>query len=124
VNVDGTVSARNIILLSDERFKNVLNKISLEKAEEEMLKLNIVKYKFKDRPDDEREYIGMIAQEVKKVISDAVDINKSSYVTSNGVITVNDLHSLNYTSIISYLIAAIQKSQNELIELEQILNNL
>ena len=123
VNVDGTVSARNIILLSDERFKNVLNKISVEKAAEDISKLEIVKYKFKDR-SDEREYIGMIAQQVKKIISDTVDINDSSYVTENGVITVNDLHSLNYTSIISYLIAANQNVQNELLELEKILNDL
>jgi hypothetical protein len=89
-----------------------------------MSKLEIIKYKFKDRPDNEREYIGMIAQQVKKIISDTVDINKSSYVTANGVIAVNDLHSLNYTSIISYLIAANQDVQNELLELEKILNNL
>jgi hypothetical protein len=66
----------------------------------------------------------MIAQQVKKVINDCVDINKSSYFTPNGIIKIDDLHSLNYISIISYLIAAIQNSQNELIELEQILNKL
>jgi hypothetical protein len=124
VNVDGTVSARNIVLLSDERFKNILGKISLEKAAEDMLKLNIVKYNFIDRQNDKKEYIGMIAQQVKKVINDCVDINKSSYFTPNGIIKIDDLHSLNYISIISYLIAAIQNSQNELIELEKILNKL
>ena len=124
LNVDGTVSARNIVLLSDERFKNILGKISLEKAAEDMLKLNIVKYNFIDRQNDKKEYIGMIAQQVKKIINECVDINKSSYFTSNGIIKIDDLHSLNYISIISYLIAAIQNSQNELIELEQILNKL
>jgi hypothetical protein len=117
-NVDGTVSARNIVLLSDERFKNILDKQDNNDSFNKINQLKIIKYKFKDRPDDDRVYTGMIAQQVKEVIDDAVDINSSTYQTDQGIINVNDVYSINYTSIISYLISSFQYTNNKLNLLE------
>jgi hypothetical protein len=118
VNVDGTVSARNIVLLSDERFKNITGYLDKEDAFNKINQIPIVKYKFKDRLEDEREYIGMIAQQVKEIINEAVDINTSTYETPDGIIDIEDIYSINYTTIISYLIAAYQHTKIKVNELK------
>jgi hypothetical protein len=118
LNVDGTLSARNIVLLSDERFKNVIGKLDKEEAFNKINQISIVKYKFKDQPDDKKEYTGMIAQEVKKIIDEAVDINTSTYETPEGIINIEDIYSINYTTIISYLIAAYQHAKIKVNELK------
>ena len=124
LNIDGTLSARNIVLLSDERFKNVLGDVDNETSKNDINKINIVKYKFKDRPDDSREFIGIIAQELEKIISDVVDINKSTYQTENGSINIDNLYSINYTSLLSYLISAIQYNQERIKKLEELLETI
>ena len=118
-NVDGTISARNIVILSDERFKNIIGKINNKEAFDKVNELKIVKYKFKDRPDDEREFIGMIAQQVKNVINEAVEINTSTYETSQGIINIEDTYSINYTAIVSYLISSYQYTNTRLNLLEE-----
>jgi hypothetical protein len=117
-NVDGTISARNIVLLSDGRFKNILDTQNNSEAFDKINKLKIIKYKFKDRPDDQREYTGMIAQQVREVIEDTVDINSSTYETQEGEILVENTLSINYTSIMAYLISSYQYTNNKLNILE------
>jgi hypothetical protein len=117
-NVDGTVSARNIVLLSDERFKNIVEHQDKKESFDKINKLKIIKYKFKDRPDDTREYTGMIAQQVKKVIDDAVDINSSTYETAEGEIFIDNIYSIDYTAIMSYLISSYQYINDKLNTLE------
>jgi hypothetical protein len=124
LNVDGTVSARNIVLLSDERFKNVTGYLDKEDAFNKINQIPIVKYKFKDRLEDEREYIGMIAQQVKEIINEAVDINTSTYETPEGTIDIEDIYSINYTTIISYLIAAFQFTNSKINLIENKLKNI
>jgi len=123
-NVDGTISARNIVLLSDERFKNVISKQDTNDAFDKINKVNIVKYQFKDRPDDDREFVGMIAQQVKQVIDDAVDINSSTYENSDGNIYIDNLYSINYTTIMAYLISAYQHTNDKLDYLENLVKNV
>jgi hypothetical protein len=118
-NIDGTVSARNIVLLSDERFKNVIGDIDRKEAYDDVNKLKIIKYKFKDRPDDDRIYTGMIAQQVREIIKNAVDINTSTYETPEGIINIKDTYSINYTTIISYLISSLQYTNLKLNLLEE-----
>jgi hypothetical protein len=118
-NIDGTVSARNIVLLSDERFKNVIGDIDRKEAYDDVNKLKIIKYKFKDRPDDDRIYTGMIAQQVREIINNAVDINTSTYETPEGIINIKDTYSINYTTIISYLISSLQYTNLKLNLLEE-----
>jgi hypothetical protein len=119
VNIDGTISARNIVLLSDERFKDITNNVNSEDAYNKINKLKIIKYKFKDRPDDDREYTGMIAQHVKEVIDDVVDINSSTYETTEGIINIDNIYSINYTSMVSYLISTLQFTNIKLKLLEE-----
>ena len=124
LNIDGTLSARNIVLLSDGRFKNILGDVNKKKSKEDIEKINIVKYKFKDRPDDKRIYTGIIAQDLSNIMSDVVDINKSTYITDNGNINIDNLYSINYTSLLGYLISAIQYNQTRIEKLELLLDSI
>ena len=121
-NVDGTLSARNIVLLSDERFKNIISNQDVTDAFNKINKLNIIKYKFKDRPHDDRQFIGMIAQQVKEVIDDAVDINSSTYQNEEGNVYIDNVYSINYTAIMAYLISSYQYTNNKLDNIENIIN--
>jgi hypothetical protein len=118
LNVDGTISARNIVLLSDQRFKTILGPVSGEESFNKLLLLEIVKYKYKDRPNDNREFVGMIAQQVQNIFPNAVDVNSSSYETPDGIIAIDDVYSINYPTVISYLISAIQHTQQRIQSLE------
>jgi hypothetical protein len=124
LNIDGTLSARNIVLLSDERFKNVIGGVDSKTSKENIEKINIVKYKFNDRPDDNRIYTGIIAQNLANIMKDIVDINKSIYKTPNGDIDVDNLYSINYTSLLGYLISAIQYNQKRIKNLEKLLDSV
>jgi len=128
VNVDGTTSAKNIVLLSDERFKDIIEELSPEDANEKIQKLQIVKYNYIDREND-KTHTGMIAQKVKEVIDDVVDINNSNYVINNGEedevsFEVKDVHSIDYNSVISYLLAALQYNISKIESLENMLDTL
>jgi hypothetical protein len=123
LNVDGTVSARNFVILSDKRFKNVIDNVSDQDSYDKISKLGVIKYKFKDRPDDTREYVGMIAQDVQNVIFDAVDENSSQYVTEDGIIQMDTVYSINYSALVSYLTSALQHTQKKLENAELLLNS-
>jgi hypothetical protein len=120
VNVDGTTSAKNVILLSDERFKDIIEYLSPEEANKKIQKLQIVKYNYIDREND-KIHTGMIAQQVKEVIEDVVDINSSDYIINNGeeTIHVKDVHSIDYNSVISYLLASLQYNISKIEQLEE-----
>jgi DNA-directed RNA polymerase subunit L len=119
VNIDGTLSARNIVLLSDERFKIVTDKLDQNDAYNKVKNIKIVKYKFNDRPDDDRIYTGMIAQQLQNVIENAVDINTSTYETTEGIIDIENTYSINYTVILSYLISTLQFTNIKIKDLEE-----
>lgn len=124
LNVDGTISCRNIVTLSDKRFKNVLGKISDKESYNNISKINIINYKYIDRPNDNRIYTGMVAQEVHDVLNDAVDIKSSIYKNQDGSIELPDVYSIKYNVIVSYLISAFKQSQIYINNLEKENENL
>jgi hypothetical protein len=123
LNVDGTVSCRNVVTLSDKRFKDVLGNISDKDSYENISKLNIINYKYIDRPDDDRVYTGMVAQDVYDIFNDAVDINSSTYISPDGTIEIPDIYSIKYNVINAYLISAFKQSQKYIKNLEEENNN-
>ena len=123
LNVDGTVSCRNVVTLSDKRFKDVLGNISDKDSYENISKLNIINYKYIDRPDDDRVYTGMVAQDVYDIFNDAVDINSSTYISADGTIEIPDIYSIKYNVINAYLISAFKQSQKYIKNLEEENNN-
>jgi hypothetical protein len=57
-------------------------------------------------------------------MKDVVDINKSTYITPNGDVNIDDLYSINYTSLLGYLISAIQYNQQRIKKLEVLLDSV
>jgi hypothetical protein len=120
LNIDGTLSTRNIFLVSDERLKNVIEYINIKEAYDKIKELQVVKYKYKDVNIQNKEKIntGLIAQKVKNIIPEAVYINKSRMKIEDDIIFINDLHCVNYTCISSYIISAIQHLKEKINKLE------
>ena len=70
VRINGAFSATSVTQTSDRRVKNIIgdNKIGLER----ILKLNVKEFTFKHFPYDKRKHTGVIAQELQKIIPNAV----------------------------------------------------
>ena len=56
---------------------------------------------------------------IREIIKNAVDINTSTYETPEGIINIKDTYSINYTTIISYLISSLQYTNLKLNLLEE-----
>ena len=123
LNVDGTISCRNVVTLSDKRFKNILGNVSDKESYEKISKLNIINYKYIDRKDD-RIYAGMVAQDVYDIFDNAVDIRSSTYMNNEGTIEIPDIYSIKYNVINSYLISAFKYSQQYINNIEKEYKNL
>jgi len=124
LNVDGTVSCRNVVTLSDKRFKEVVGDVSDEETYNRIDNINIIKYKYIDRNNDNRIYSGMIAQDVYNVFDDAVDIRSSTYMNNEGNIEIPDVYSIRYNVILSYLISAFKGAKKEINLLKEELKQL
>ena len=124
LNVDGIISCRNIVTLSDERFKNITGDISNNDSYDIISKLKIIKYTYTDKNKDDKEHTGLIAQEVHKILPDAVDIKKSKYLKNDDVMIIPDIYSIDYNVLLSHLISAFQLSQKEINLLKEEINKL
>jgi hypothetical protein len=101
VNANNITSAGTIAVNSDERIKT--NIVEIENALEKVLSLRGVEY---DRVDNGEHHIGLIAQEVEKIIPEVVSgKNLPDY----------ELRSVAYQNLVALLIEAI-KEQNVKIE--------
>ena len=70
-----TASAR--ILYSDARMKDIKGKY--ERGLDEILKIKPVTYLLKDEQSDSKRHVGVIAQDLKKIIPEAVVVENSGY---------------------------------------------
>ena len=120
-NVDGTVSCRNVVTLSDKRFKQIVDNVSDKETYDKLDNIDIIKFKYTDR-NDNRIYAGMIAQDVYDVFNDAVDIRNSTYMNDEGTLEIPDVYSIRYNVIISYLISAFKGAKKEIKMLKEELN--
>lgn len=111
-----TIYRRGEEILSDRRYKENIN--SLHGAMSFLLRLRPVSFDFK--PTDStadtsnlRNKVGFIAQEVQEVLPHLV-----------GHLPEVDIYTLDYTSIIPYLVQAFQESQAEKASLERVVSEL
>ncbi|MFN8250196.1 MAG: tail fiber domain-containing protein [Ferruginibacter sp.] len=108
--VNGVVSALAYYASSDSRFKNDIT--NLTDAMSKIRKIRPVTYFWKDKefPDknfDNTQQIGFIAQELEKIVPQAVAKNKDGY------------YAVNYSAIIPVLTAAV-KEQDDKIQQQEI----
>jgi hypothetical protein len=112
LKVDGNIYiSGNIVSLSDSRYKTNIKII--ENAMDKINNLRGVYYDYKDITiGDNRRQIGMIAQEVEKIIPEAV------YSTRD------DIKSLSYDKIIGLLIEGMKEMSRHIYKLEEKINKL
>ena len=95
---------------SDERLKNI--KSNIENAVDKLSTLRTVKYSWKS-DELNREYLGLIAQDVQAVLPEIVDVDKNDEIGTLGV---------RYTEMIPVLVKAIQEMSAQIEELKSKLN--
>lgn len=105
IYASGKITCEQVIQTSDERRKEEIT--DLEKAEEFILALRPVRFKFKEQ---DGYHHGFIAQEVQKALQDENDI-----VTEDK----HGMLGLSYTEIIADLVGICQKQQQRINDLEQ-----
>jgi hypothetical protein len=111
LNVKGEISSTKMTsqlfeaklntISSDERIKTNIEKIKIDDAFEMIKKLQPCVYNFIDSKISQKKQYGFIAQDVKQIIPDAVEVNNQS--------NIDDFHSLNNNSLLTIAIASIQK---------------
>ena len=99
---------------SDERLKNITG--TIENAIDKLFTLRTVRYNWKEDTLN-REYLGLIAQDVQQVLPEVVDIDTNDEIGTLGV---------RYTELIPVLVKAIQELKVENDTLKEILqrNNI
>lgn len=101
INASGSVRAGGVVLTSDARLKDVIQSWDNDD------KIDLVQFRWKNNTDD-REHYGYLAQEVQKVLPDAV------HTDSKGTMSVN------YDEVQSYKIAM---QEHRIRDLEQMVKN-
>ncbi len=100
-----------VVHTSDKRLKRDIEPIGYGLAE--ILQLEPKKYYWKNRADTEKKSLGLLAQDVQKIIENVVyereDVDKTL--------------SVNYTELIPVLIKAIQEQQQQIDTLKELLKN-
>ncbi len=108
----GTVTATNITAPSDIRIKKDIKENTY--GLKEVMKINTIRYKYKDENLSKDKKIGVIAQEIQKLIPELV-------VTGNDE---NKTLSVNYSELTVVLLKSIQEQQAEIDELKKELSQL
>jgi len=99
------------IQTSDARLKEDISEISYGLAS--LLKLIPVSYRWKDDPS-QKEHLGLIAQDVEKIISEVVDKGSDASQTMG----------INYSELVPVLIRSIQEQQQQIDELKSLVEKL
>lgn len=112
------VYANQLVTSSDKNLKNNIQQLNY--GLDEIMKLQPVSYKYKNDPKVEKTRMGLIAQNVKPVIDNAVveyDIDRDPE-TGEITRTKNPYLGIDYVSLVPVLINGIQEQQNKIDKLE------
>jgi hypothetical protein len=116
LHVNGSVAGTSAYVnLSDERYKKDI--LPIENALDKVLSLNGVTFNWDKQFNpgtklDDANHIGLIAQEVEKVIPQAVSTGKDG----------NQTKSVAYTDLVPVLIEAIKELKLEIEDLKKLIN--
>jgi uncharacterized UPF0160 family protein len=106
MTVAGTICATCFIETSSQRYKCCVESI---KSTGNIIKdLNPVRFKWIDQNKGTTDQLGLIAEEVQKILPEAVDVNKNGQVEG-----------VSYTKLVPILIKAVQELQDRVDELEK-----
>ena len=108
---DGVVSAIELNTVSDKQFKTDIKLVNKDEINNIIKNLEVVKYKwnrekFPKKYFDSKEHIGLIAQDVEKVIPSIVHTDKDGY------------KSISYNKLTPILLDMIKQLEKRIVELE------
>lgn len=101
---NGNLSVTSLTQTSDIRLKENIQDLNIEFSKQKILQLNPKIYNFKK---ENKQCYGFIAQEVKKILPNIIEIiNHNTY---------DDLHNINYIALIPHLVNCIKDIYSKLI---------
>lgn len=109
--ISDTIITNNYATTSDARIKSNVREISGVESLNKIKDLKPVSYKLKDSIKERN--LGFIAQDVQKVIPEAVS------TAQNMAYNIDDFHYMDYNAIISHLVGAVQELEARLAVLEK-----
>jgi hypothetical protein len=117
LDVNGSIRSTTTLVVSDKRLKKDI--LPIENALDKILALNGITYNWNKDFDstkklDNNNHIGLIAQDVEKILSQVVSTE------SEGL----QIKSVSYSDIIPVLIEAIKEQQNQINELKNQLKDI
>ncbi|MEP4532696.1 MAG: tail fiber domain-containing protein [Cyclobacteriaceae bacterium] len=104
INASGTVYSGGVALTSDARFKTNIE--TLEGTLDHVMKMRGVSYNWKDENKDQRNQIGVIAQEVEEIYPEFVHTRNDGY------------KAVNYSQMTAVLIEAVKELNAKIADLE------
>jgi len=110
IDKNGNVSGGPYSLISDIRFKKDI--VTIPEALEKVLALRGVNFRWKDKPDDAGLRMGMIAQEVERIVPEVVHINAQG------------IKSVEYQVLVGLLVEAIKEQEKKIGSQEQEIKSL
>lgn len=104
--------------LSDKRFKKDIQ--PLERISDKLMRLKPVQYEMKEDYGHAGKKMGFIAQDVKKLFPDLVQVDKNTIPGQ----AIPDMHLLNYDGMAVYIIEVIREQQEMIEALKKRIENL
>jgi hypothetical protein len=110
---NGVLTCTSFVETSDRRVKeNIQDTISLNSLDK-ILQVNVKTYNF-IKDSNKVNHTGIIAQELKEIIPEAVVVSKKE--------ELDDFHSIHYTELVPHLINCIKELHKEVQDLKEALN--
>jgi type II secretory pathway pseudopilin PulG len=114
IGKDHVYSHRAIEVTSDARAKDFLGEVDSDDSLQKILKLHVLRYKWKEDQASQAK-IGMFAQEIRKVIPEAVNVAPGEIDGKK----VQDKHTVDYDQVLNVAIAAVQSMAKEMGDLRE-----
>ena len=109
------LTVEELVETSDARVKENIKPADLEESYNKVMRLNLVDYNF-ITDSNKRVHRGLIAQELKEIIPNAVHIDEKE--------DISDFHSVSTKELVGFMIGAIQHMNNKYNDLEKKYNDL
>ena len=106
MEVIGTVRADDVLYTSDRRYKENIKSLQEGEGLGVIETLNPVRFNWKDKQRDQRDHLGLIAQEVEDVLPELVG-------------GTEEKKAVDYMGLVPVLIKAIQQQQDQIQELNE-----
>ncbi len=109
----GQLNVFEIYEASDARIKTNVNPVNITDILNTLMQITVKNFTF---TTNDTSHVGVIAQEIKELIPDIVNVSPNQ--------GINDFHSVKSNELVYYLIAAVQKLNYKIQDLQQQIDNI